>query len=71
MTRYFPQDEYESRWDRVFKEMRSRGFETAVVFGRGGSLHAMMSEHSTDAFDVATTPGAVLSRYLNASRVAS
>lgn len=36
MSRYFPLHEYENRWDRVLQEMRSRGFETAVVFGRGG-----------------------------------
>ncbi|XKM43650.1 hypothetical protein A4U53_039645 (plasmid) [Rhizobium ruizarguesonis] len=36
MTRYFPQDEYEDRWEKVLEQMRLRGFETAVVFGRGG-----------------------------------
>jgi Xaa-Pro aminopeptidase len=34
--RYFPLEEYETRWTRVMAEMRARGFETAVVFGRGG-----------------------------------
>jgi Xaa-Pro aminopeptidase len=34
--RYFPLDEYEARWRRVMEEMRARGFETAVVFGRAG-----------------------------------
>jgi len=37
MKPYFPYDEYESRWDRVLAEMKRRGFETAVVFGRGGA----------------------------------
>lgn len=36
MERYFPLDEYEERWSRVMAEMRRRGFEAAVVIGRGG-----------------------------------
>ncbi|TCL92400.1 Xaa-Pro aminopeptidase [Rhizobium sp. PP-WC-2G-219] len=36
MNRYFPLDEYRARWDRLLAEMKRRGFETAVVFGRGG-----------------------------------
>ncbi|MET0257263.1 MAG: aminopeptidase P family protein, partial [Methylobacterium sp.] len=36
MSRYFPIDEYETRWERVLSEMRRCGLETAVVFGRGG-----------------------------------
>lgn len=36
VNRYFPIDEYESRWERVLSEMRRRGLEAAVVFGRGG-----------------------------------
>lgn len=36
MDRYFPIEEYEDRWARVHQEMKARGFETAVVFGRGG-----------------------------------
>lgn len=36
MERYFPIEEYEQRWDRVHAEIAARGFETAVVFGRGG-----------------------------------
>jgi Xaa-Pro aminopeptidase len=36
MGRYFPQDEYVERWDRVHAEMKRRGFACAVVFGRGG-----------------------------------
>jgi Xaa-Pro aminopeptidase len=36
MDRYFPIEEYEERWTRVHQEMEARGFETTVVFGRGG-----------------------------------
>lgn len=36
MERYFPLEEYEGRWSRVLAEMKSRGFDTAVVFSRGG-----------------------------------
>ena len=36
MRRYFPIEEYEQRWSRLQQEMAARGFETAVVFGRGG-----------------------------------
>ncbi|MFO1162054.1 MAG: M24 family metallopeptidase [Reyranellaceae bacterium] len=36
MERYFPLDEYHGRWARVLEEMKARGFETAVVFGRAG-----------------------------------
>lgn len=36
MPRYFPADEYETRWQRAEALMAERGFETAVVFGRGG-----------------------------------
>ncbi|MFT4013821.1 MAG: M24 family metallopeptidase [Paracoccus sp. (in: a-proteobacteria)] len=36
MQRYFSLSEYEDRWRRAEKLMAARGFETAVVFGRGG-----------------------------------
>lgn len=36
MDRYFPIDEYEQRWNRVHREMKTQGFETAVVFSRAG-----------------------------------
>jgi len=36
MLRYFPMDEYQDRWTRVLALMQAQGFETAVVFGRGG-----------------------------------
>jgi Xaa-Pro aminopeptidase len=36
MQRYFPIEEYEDRWTRVHEALAAGGFETAVVFGRGG-----------------------------------
>ncbi len=36
MLRYFPLEEYQDRWTRTLADMEALGFETAVVFGRGG-----------------------------------
>lgn len=36
MLRYFPVEEYRGRWSRTLATMEELGFETAVVFGRGG-----------------------------------
>lgn len=36
MTPFFALEEYEARWSRVMQQMQACGFETAVVFGRGG-----------------------------------
>ena len=36
MDRYFPIEEYEQRWERLHREIKARGFETAVVFSRAG-----------------------------------
>jgi len=36
MSRFFPQQEYEDRWARAERLMAKRGFEVAVIFGRGG-----------------------------------
>ncbi len=34
VTMYFPQEEYEARWTRVYAEMEKRGYEVMVVFGK-------------------------------------
>jgi Xaa-Pro aminopeptidase len=34
MRMYFPQDEYEDRWKRLYEEIARRGYDAAVVFGR-------------------------------------
>ena len=36
---YFPQEEYEDRWGRVYGELAARGYEVAVVFGRSGGTY--------------------------------
>jgi Xaa-Pro aminopeptidase len=39
VARYFPQEEYEDRWRRVYAEMRSRGFESAVIWGQSAGTY--------------------------------
>jgi Xaa-Pro aminopeptidase len=39
MKMYFPQDEYEGRWQRLYAEIARRGYETAVVFGRSAGTY--------------------------------
>ena len=39
VSRYFPLEEYEARQQRVLDEMKQRGYEVAVVWGRGGGCH--------------------------------
>src|SRR5262249_18688341 len=36
---YFPPDEYERRWRAVYAVMKTRGYETAVVWGRSAGTH--------------------------------
>lgn len=51
---YFPGDEYESRWKRVYEEMDRRGFDSLVVWGRSagtyeryGDIHYLTNFYST------------------------
>lgn len=39
LGRFFPNGEYETRWDSVEREMILRGLEVAVVFGRSGGTN--------------------------------
>ena len=39
VDRYFPIEEYEDRRDRVLAEMKARGYDIAVVWGRGAGSH--------------------------------
>ncbi len=34
VSRYFPIEEYEARWARVDEEMKRRGYDAALVWGR-------------------------------------
>lgn len=36
---YFPQDEYEARWPRVYAELERRGYDHAVVWGRSAGTY--------------------------------
>ena len=38
-ARYFPVEEYEARWQRVHDEMRRRGYDAAVVWGRSAGTY--------------------------------
>ena len=37
--RYFPIEEYEERWKKVYAEMKRRGHETAVVWGKTSGVY--------------------------------
>jgi Xaa-Pro aminopeptidase len=37
--KYFPQDEYEARWERVHAEMAARGIDIAVVWSRSAGTY--------------------------------
>jgi Xaa-Pro dipeptidase len=39
MEMYFPKDEYQERWRRVYEEMSARGYDAAVVWGRSGGTY--------------------------------
>lgn len=36
---YFPKEEYEDRWKRVYKDMAKRGYDAAVVWGRSAGSY--------------------------------
>jgi Xaa-Pro dipeptidase len=36
---YFPKEEYERRWTRVYDDLEARGFETALVWSRSAGTH--------------------------------
>ncbi len=43
---YFPREEYEARWQRVWEAMRARGYETLIVWSRGaGSYDRLGNVH--------------------------
>ena len=36
---YFPQEEYEARWQRVYDRMKAQGYETAVIWGKSAGAY--------------------------------
>jgi Xaa-Pro aminopeptidase len=41
---YFPRDEYEQRWERVYDAMADQGFEWALIWGRSGGTYERYSD---------------------------
>ena len=59
LGRFFPREEYEARWRAVEGEMRKRGLETAVVFGRSGGTNDRCGDvlYLTNFFSTASGQG--------------
>jgi Xaa-Pro dipeptidase len=41
---YFPQEEYEDRWNRVYDSMQEQGFDAALIWGRSGGTFERYSD---------------------------
>jgi Xaa-Pro aminopeptidase len=56
---FFPKAEYEARWKNVHAEMKRRGYETAVVFGRSGGTNDRCGDvlYLTNFFSTASGQG--------------
>ena len=56
---FFPKAEYEARWARVHAELKRRGYETAVVFGRSGGTNDRCGDvlYLTNFFSTASGQG--------------
>jgi len=59
LGRFFPNEEYEARWAKVYAEMKRRGYETAVVFGRSGGTNDRCGDvlYLTNFFSTASGQG--------------
>ncbi len=59
LGRFFPNEEYEVRWAAVEAEMKRRGLETAVVFGRSGGTNDRCGDvlYLTNFFSTASGQG--------------
>jgi len=59
LGRFFPNEEYEARWIAVEAEMRRRGLETVVVFGRSGGTNDRCGDvlYLTNFFSTASGQG--------------
>ena len=40
----FPNEEYEARWQKVYGEMKRRGYEVALIWGKGACTWDRMGE---------------------------
>ncbi len=56
---FFPKLEYEARWKRVHAELKKRGYEAAVVFGRSGGTNDRCGDvlYLTNFFSTASGQG--------------
>lgn len=59
LGRFFPNEEYEERWQKVEQEMKRRGYEVAVVFGRSGGTNDRAGDvlYLTNFFSTASGQG--------------
>jgi Xaa-Pro aminopeptidase len=59
LGRFFPNEEYEARWAAVEAEMKRRGLEAAVVFGRSGGTNDRCGDvlYLTNFFSTASGQG--------------
>ena len=59
LGRFFPNEEYEARWQRAEDELKRRGYETAVVFGRSGGANDRAGDvlYLTNFFSTASGQG--------------
>jgi Xaa-Pro dipeptidase len=59
LGKFFDKAEYEMRWQRVENEMKRRGIETAVVFGRSGGTNDRAGDvlYLTNFFSTASGQG--------------
>jgi len=59
LGRFFPDDEYHARWAAVEAEMKRRGLEAAVVFGRSGGTNDRCGDvlYLTNFFSTASGQG--------------
>ncbi len=69
--RYFPIEEYEARWDRVHAGLAARGYEAAVVWGRGGGTYDRSADTLYLANHYSSASGQELDSPLNNARAST
>ena len=67
---YFPKEEYERRWQQVYDEMKARGYDAAVIWGRSGGTYEMCGDvlylsnyYSTTSGQALDWPGSVATAF--------